>query len=69
MDLELATTEDMLMELRRRQVHFVYVGSQNTNAAQGEIVYAYQGTSRRELACMLRLVFKRLFRQGSDDRS
>jgi hypothetical protein len=67
MDLELATTEDMLMELRRRQAHFVFIGQQNTNARQGEIFYAYQGASRQELAQMLRFVLKRVLTAGADD--
>ena len=38
---------DELMELKRRKMQFVFVGEQNTNAPEGENVYAYQGTSRQ----------------------
>lgn len=37
MNLELATTEDMLAELKRRQMHFVFIGEQNTNGPRGEV--------------------------------
>ncbi|MDA1053728.1 MAG: hypothetical protein O3C40_25040 [Planctomycetota bacterium] len=69
MDLELATTEDMLTELKRRQTHFVFIGCQNPNVPESEVVYAYQGTSRRELCRMLRFVLKRLLQQDPDDRT
>ncbi len=68
MDLELATSEDMLMELERRHMHFVFIGAQNTNSRQGEVVYAYQGTSHRELARLLRFVLRRLRHEHPGDR-
>ena len=67
MDLELATTEDILMELKRRQKHFVFIGEQNTNSQHGEVIYAYQGTSRRKLARLLRFVLERLLHGRSGD--
>ena len=69
MDLELATTEDMLAEFRRRQMHFVFICEQNANGPQGEIIYAYQGRSRHELARLLRFLLKRLLPGSLDDRS
>lgn len=60
MELQLATTHDMLDELRRRNVHFAYAGIQNTNRDELEICYECQGRSRREILQLIRRLHERI---------
>jgi hypothetical protein len=65
MDLELATTHDILLELHHRGAHFVYAGFQPTYSGTGEVYFACQGQSSREAHRLIRLLEKRLFeKQG-----
>jgi hypothetical protein len=55
MDLELATTEDILDELRRRQMRFVFAGVENTNDTRCARVFcAGLGTGRQDLLRLIR---------------
>ncbi len=53
MDLELATIDDIIDELRRRKHRFLYVGVGQTNCAASEMTYAFQGESYEELLWMI----------------
>jgi hypothetical protein len=60
MDLELATTRDILEELRKRKLRFIFVGMTERNRGTGELYFACQGRSAREAQAMLRLLQRRL---------
>jgi len=53
MELELATIDDIIDELRRRKHHFLFVGAGPTNRTESEVIYAYQGDSYEELLWMI----------------
>lgn len=53
MELELATIDDIIAELRRRQQRFLFVGVGPTNRREAEVTYAYQGESYEELCSMI----------------
>lgn len=54
MDIEIATTSDILLELHRRGAHFVFAGFQPTNSSSGEGYVACQACSRREVRRLIR---------------
>lgn len=56
MDLELATTRDILEELRHRDMRFAFVGLPGRNGPAEEIYFACQGCSERDLVVLLRLM-------------
>lgn len=56
MDLELATTRDILEELHRRGTHFVFAGFQPTNARSGEMLFASQAFSRGEVRQLIQVL-------------
>lgn len=56
MDLGLATTVDIIEELRRRGMHFVFVGMPVRNASPNELYFACQGISKGELLRMVLLM-------------
>jgi hypothetical protein len=67
MDLELATTRDILEELRKRGMRFVFVGMTTRNGRTGELYFGCQGSSAREAHAMLRLLERRLTqREGQE---
>ena len=67
MDLELATTMEILEELRNREMHFIFVGIPTRNRACHEIYYACQGVSQGELLLMVRLAQHRLIRNDESN--
>ena len=67
MDLELATTAEILEELRNRGMHFVFVGMSGRNRARNDIYCACQGVSQGELLRMLRLAQHRLTQNDESD--
>ena len=67
MDLELATTDDILAELRRLQMRFVFAGIENSNDARcSHIFCAGQGMSRHDLLQLIRQL--RGLVEAEDDR-
>ena len=60
MDIELATTEDILEELHRREIRFAFVGLQNTNLKHREVHYACQGATRDEMLKLIRMLYRRV---------
>ena len=57
MELELATTDDIIAELRKRRMRFVFAGVENTNDARCAAVFsAGQARSRGDLLRMIRMV-------------
>lgn len=55
MDLELATMKDIVEELHRRNVSFVFVGAENANSPQENLVcFAAQGASADEIFSLMR---------------
>ena len=54
MDLELATVDDMIEELKRRGAHFVFVGISPTNLREKTMTYAFQGASPHEVVWLMR---------------
>jgi hypothetical protein len=67
MDLELATTAEILEELRNREMHFIFVGMPNRNRARHEIYCACQGVSQDELLRLLLLAQHCLIRNDASD--
>ncbi len=67
MDLELATTHDILMELRRRKMHFAFVGAETRNRMPGNTFFACYGDSRLEILQLLRLMRARVIQAGGSD--
>ena len=54
MDLELATLSDIMLELRKRDLRFVFAGLEASNdPGHGQVMCAAQGASRQDL---LRLI-------------
>jgi len=69
MDLELATTEDILSELHRRQMRFVFAGVENSNDVRCSRVFcAGLGKGRQELLPLIRQLHF-LFRAADDAES
>ena len=62
MDLELATIDDIILELRRRKLRFVFVGVGPSNLREAKITYALQCASPEEVIWMVR----QLQRHGCD---
>ena len=55
MDLELATTEDILSEFHRRQMRFVFAGVENSNDIRCSRVFcAGLGQRRQDLLPLIR---------------
>jgi ribosomal protein L18E len=68
MDLELATTDDIVNELRKRRMRFVFIGIVNRNSKEGDSsVVVAQATDRRE-AFRLTKLGANAFRQLNGDR-
>lgn len=53
MELELATTEDIVNELRNRGQLFLFVGLGASNRKTKQITYAYQGGTLGELMLLM----------------
>ena len=53
MELEIATVDDIIDELRRRKQRFLFVGVGSTNRTESEVIYSYQGESYEELLWMI----------------
>lgn len=53
MELGLATTEDIVRELKRRRQFFLFVGIGPTNRKEKQITYAYQGGTHSELVVLV----------------
>jgi len=70
MDLEWATTPDMIEELRRRGARFVFVGMQQTNrTADKQIVWvAGQGTSPADLLRLMKIGSDRFTQLCNDEK-
>lgn len=64
MDLELATTDDVIAELRERGMHFVFVGMPGRNTSPNELYFACQGISEDELLRMVLLMQESLRQHG-----
>ena len=62
MDLEIATIDDMIEELRRRKLRFVFMGVGPTNLRESKITFAVQCASPGEVDWMVR----QLRRHGCD---
>jgi hypothetical protein len=60
MDLELATTRDILEELSKRETLFVFAGLSRRNRGTGDFYIACQGRSEDEVRGMARLLERRL---------
>ena len=53
MELELATTDDIVRELRARGQLFLFVGMGTTNRKEKQLTYAFQGGTRSELLLLM----------------
>ena len=58
MELELATVDEMIDELRRRELKFVFVGIIPTNRRAVDVTYAIQCASTGEVLWMMRQLRK-----------
>jgi hypothetical protein len=71
MDLELATVDDIVHELKRRQVNFLLVTVSPSNRQGAELTCAYQGATpegvRWMLQCMRQEVTGQLGGNGNWD--
>lgn len=66
MDLQLATTDDILNELHQRRMRFVFAGVENTNdPGSARVFCAGQGPCREDLLSLLQQL-QLLFQAGSD---
>ena len=54
MELELATLDDMIEELKRRELPFAFVSTNPTNRPRVKMLCANQSTSPNEIVRMLR---------------
>jgi len=67
MDLELATTDDIINELRKRKLRFVFIGEINTNIkASIPTIVASQAVDRKDVFRLIRLGVDE-FRDVNDD--
>ena len=67
MDLELATTDDIINELRKRKMRFVFIGEINTNIkASSPTMVASQAVDRKDVFRLIRLGADE-FRDVNDD--
>lgn len=56
MELEFATTKDMMEELHRRNMRFIFVATENTNSQRKNgTCIAVQGTSVDELLTLIEI--------------
>ena len=56
MDLELATTDDIVNELRKRRMRFVFIGALNTNIkTSGPTMVAAQAFDCKDVFRLIRL--------------
>ncbi|MCA9108421.1 MAG: hypothetical protein KDA52_00620 [Planctomycetaceae bacterium] len=60
MNLEWATTDDLLEELHRRGTTFVFAGVPNTNRKRDQVHYACQATSSNEMLQLIRMLHYRI---------
>ena len=67
MDLELATTEDIVEELRSRRRLFLFVGIGASNRKVKQITYAYQGGTHGELMLLMEGLGQVLANSRSND--
>ena len=68
MDLELSTTEDMINELRKRKMRFVFIGAINTNTkTAGSTMVASQATDRKDIFRLIGLGVNEFRRPNYDD--
>ena len=69
MELELATLEDMIAELRRRRLRFLFAAVEPSNhLAQTSLICAAQGKSRQELLPLIWQLRKIFSVQRDSDR-
>ncbi len=67
MDLELATTDDIINELRKRRMRFVFIGETNTNIkASSPTMVASQAVDRKDVFRLIKLGVEK-FRGVNDD--
>ena len=67
MELELATTDDIVNELRKRKMRFVFIGEINTNIKESSpTMVASQAIDRKDVFRLIRLGVEE-FRGVNDD--
>lgn len=65
MDLELATLNDMVDELRRRRMRFVVVAVEpNNHASAATVMHAAQGMDVRDLVGLVKMAWVEVMRQN-----
>ena len=69
MDLELSTTEDIINELRKRRMRFVFIGAINTNIkTDAPTLVASQAIDRKDIFRLIRLGVDEFRRLNNGDR-
>lgn len=67
MDLELATTDDIVNELRSRRMRFVFIGATHTNInASGPIVVESQAVNHRDAFDLIKVGVEELQKLDDD---
>jgi hypothetical protein len=67
MDLELATTDDIVNELRNRRMRFVFIGATNTNIkASGPIIVASQAVNHKDAFDLIKVGVEELQKLDDD---
>jgi hypothetical protein len=67
MDLELATLNDIVEELRRRRMRFVLVAVEPTNnATSASVLHAAQGMDVQDLVGLVKMAWQEVMKHGSD---
>ena len=67
MDIELATIDDILDELRYRGMRFVFIGESPTNTPKpGRTVVAAQAIDQKDLCRLIRIGVEELRNQSND---
>lgn len=65
MDLELATLNDMVEELRRRRTRFVLVAVEpNNHASTATVMHAAQGMDVRDLVGLVKMAWQEVMRHS-----
>lgn len=68
MELELATTNDIINELQNRKMRFVLVGVRNSNqVAEPSTFFACQALDRKEASNLFRLGLRKFLRLNDND--
>jgi uncharacterized protein related to proFAR isomerase len=67
MNIELATTDDIVNELRKRGMRFVFIGALNTNIkASGPIMVVSQAVDRKDVFRLISLGVDELLHTDDD---